>query len=204
MTGARRAAVLLILASAIAGCGGSGQRQTTSHALPPDYRPIPAGRGPAYRLSPLSAKVARGLPISNMQCRRRPHGRADAVHLELYARGLVLPVPAGIGVAPPVHRSGAYVRGGRCSYPIHTVEPTGLVLVDRPGHFTVGGLFAIWGKQLALTRLAAFNGPVFAYVNGHHWIGSPARIPLRPHAQIVLEADGYVPPHPSYIFPPGL
>lgn len=95
------------------------------------------------------------------------------------------------------------MRGGRCSYAVRTFEPTGLVLVDAHRRLTVGSLFAIWGRPLMLTRLAGFTGPVLAYVNGHRWFGSPARIRLRRHAQIVIEADGYVTPHPSYEFPPG-
>ena len=204
MRAVQRAVTILTLALAIAGCGGPGHRSSSTLSLPNDYRPIPAGRGPAYRLPALSARAALGLPINNMACTRQRHRRSYAVHVEVYARGLVVPIPSGIGVAPPVKRSGAYVNRGRCAFPIRTLDPTGLVLVDRDGHFTIGGLFAIWGKQLSLTQLAGFNGPVFAYVDGHHWIGSPALIPLRPHSQIVLEADGYVPPHPSYTFPPGL
>ena len=201
MSVARRVAALLIVASALVGCGGSGGQ--TNSKLPADYRPIPAGRGPRYRLAPLPPAAARGIPINGLACtRQQPH--AFAIHLELYGRGLVLPIPSGIGIAPPVRRSGAYVRGGRCGYPIRTLEPTGLVLVD-PGHrLTVRDLFAIWGQPLGLTQLAGFNGPLFAYVNGHRWRAAPERIPLRRHAEIVLEADGYVPPHPSYQFPPGL
>ena len=55
------------------------------------------------------------------------------VHLELFARGLVLLVPAGIGVAPPVERDGAYVLGGRCLYPLRTREPTGVSRSRRRG-----------------------------------------------------------------------
>jgi hypothetical protein len=200
---ARRGALLITLALAASGCGGSSHDSSTLQ-LPNDYRPIPSGRGPQYRLPALSAQSALGRPIDNMFCTRQRHRRSYAIHLELYARGLVLPIPAGIGVAPPLKRRGAYVASGRCAYPIRTLEPTGLVLVDRGGQFTIGGLFAIWGKRIGLTQLASFTGPVFAYVNGHHWVGPPERIPLREHAQIVLEADGYVPPHPSYTFPPGL
>jgi hypothetical protein len=197
---ARRFAALLIVVSALAGCGGSGGQ--SSLGLPGDYRPIPAGRGARFRLPALSAAASRGVPISGLACTRH-HPHAFAIHLELYGRGLVLPIPSGIGIAPPVRRSGAYVRAGRCGYPIRTLEPTGLVLVDPHRRLTVGDLFAIWGQQLGRTRLAGFSGPLLAYVDGHRWRGAPEQIPLRRHAQIVLEADGYVPPHPSYTFPPG-
>ncbi|HSO98754.1 MAG TPA: hypothetical protein VLP43_07365 [Solirubrobacteraceae bacterium] len=66
----------------------------------------------------------------------------------------------------------------------------------------LGGLFALWGQPLGPRRLAGFDGPVAAYVGARRWQGDPAGIPLDPHAQIVLESGGYVPPHPRYLFPP--
>jgi hypothetical protein len=120
------------------------------------------------------------------------------VHLELYAHRLVLPVPSGIGIAPPQRRNGVYVLGGTCSYPIRTFEPTGVVVVDeRPA-------VAVWGKPLSRHALAAFRGPVSAFVGGRRWGGPPDSIPLARHAEIVLEIDGAVPPHPRYRFPPEL
>jgi len=40
-------------------------------------------------------------------------------------------------------------------------------------------------------------------VSGRPVTGDPADIPLRDGAQIVLESGGYIPPHPSFRFPPG-
>lgn len=127
------------------------------------------------------------------------------MHLELFGRGLVVPVPAGIGIAPPQVRSGAYVRGGSCAYPVRTYEPTGVLVVSEAGRtVTLGTLFDIWGQPLSHSRLAGFRGPVSAYVGGHRWRGSIRAIPLSRHAEIVLESGGYVRPHPAYAFPPGL
>jgi len=42
---------------------------------------------------------------------------------------------------------------------------------------------------------------VLAFVGGRRWRGDPRAIPLARHAQIVLEIDGYVPPHASFLFP---
>jgi hypothetical protein len=125
------------------------------------------------------------------------------VHLELFAARRVVLVPPGIGVAPPRTREGAYVRGGRCEYPLHTREPTGVVEVAARG-LTLGRLFAVWGQPLTSTRMAGFGGRVRAYVGGRHWHGSARAIPLTRHAQIVLEVGGHVRPHKSYGFPPGL
>jgi hypothetical protein len=130
------------------------------------------------------------------------------VHLELFAAGRVVAVPAGIGVAPPQSRHGAYVLGGRCSYPLRTLEPTGLIEA-RPGRpMTLRDFFSIWGQPLSERRVAAFSAagtsPVRAYVDGRRWPGDPGLIPLSRHAQIVLEVGPYVSPHPVYRFPPGL
>jgi hypothetical protein len=92
------------------GCGAS----TKPSNLPADYLPLPAGRTPPYRLRPLSPAVARRAPIAGMRC-TSAHRPSYGIHLELYAHRLVLPVPAGIGVAPPQRRHGVYVVGGACS-----------------------------------------------------------------------------------------
>jgi hypothetical protein len=116
----------------------------------------------------------------------------------------VLPVPAGIGIAPPQRRHGAYILGGRCYYPLVTFEPTGVVLVDRRRPLTLGALFAVWGQPLGGRRLVSFTGRVHAFLDGAPWSGRPASIPLRYHAELVLEVGGLVPPHRTYAFPPGL
>jgi hypothetical protein len=139
-----------------------------------------------------------------MRCTAAERPR-HGVHLELFARRRVVLVAPGIGVAPPRTRTGAYVRGGRCSYPVRTREPTGVVEVETRGAArTLGQLFAVWGQPLSPRRMAGFGGRVRAYVAGRRWTKDPRSIPLRRHAQIVLEVGGYVPPHHSYRFPPGL
>jgi hypothetical protein len=199
------------LALGVGACGHSSLRSARPpivsgpSGLAPSQIPIRAGRGPRYRLPALSALVARRAPIAGLRCARR-HPHLYGIHLELFAHRLVLPVSSGIGVAPPVRRQGVYVLGGACSYPLRTLEPTGVVRVDRmAGRVPVlGTLFAIWGQPLSSRRLADFSGPVLAFVDGHRWRGASGAIPLHRHAQIVLEVDGFLPPHPRYEFPPGL
>jgi hypothetical protein len=124
------------------------------------------------------------------------------VHLELFAARRVVLVAPGIGVAPPRTRDGAYVRGGRCSYPVRTREPTGVVEVEAGGQArTLGDLFAVWGQPLGKRRMAGFRGKVSAFVGGRRYERDPRTITLRPHMQIVLEVNGYQPPHPTYRFP---
>lgn len=138
-----------------------------------------------------------------MRC-TRGGARRFGVHLELFAARKVVVVASGIAVAPPRKRRGAYVSGGRCSYPIRTREPTGVLEVWAGRRLTLGDLFALWGQPLSPTRMAGFRGNVRAFVGGRPWSGDPRTIPLERHAQVVLEVGGHVPPHARYRFPPGL
>jgi hypothetical protein len=104
------------------------------------------------------------------------------------------------------------VEAGACAYPVRTTDPTGVVLIDPPSpgqaQPTVGDLFRLWGQPLSRHRIASFtaagSGPVAAFVDGRRVLGPPGAIPLRHHAQIVLEIGPYVQPHPSYRFAAGL
>ncbi len=169
--------------------------------------PTPIGVTKEYRLPAHGNAVAAGRSIGSLRCSRRA-GRRFGVHVELFARGLVLLLPAGIGIAPPLRRDGAYVPGGRCSYPLLTHEPTGVVEVVEGRALTVGQLFDVWGQPLSQHQIAGFRASpgtrVFAFVDGRRWTGDPRGIPLRRHAEIVLEVGGYVPPHTAYRFPKGL
>ena len=165
----------------------------------------PVGRGPRFELPADGAAARAGRPVAGLRCGdARPR---FGVHIEIFAREHVLLIPAGVGVATPRLRRGAYVLGGRCAYPLFTREPTGLVEVSPapagPAR-TLGQFFALWGQRLAPRRLGAFTGAVRAYVDGRPEPGDPRALPLARHAQITLEVQGAVPPHTSYLFPPGL
>jgi hypothetical protein len=162
-----------------------------------------AGIGRARTLPSLGAHARRGLAIGDLRC-TAPRQPVAAAHVELFGRGHVVIVPAGVGVAPPRVRSGAYVTRGRCRYPIWTSEPTGLVRLGRRG-LTLGDLFAVLGQPLSRGRMARWRATVRAYVGGARWRGDPRRIPLRPHAQIVVQAGPPVlRPNSHYHFPAGL
>jgi hypothetical protein len=197
----RVGAAALLGAACVAGCGGGG-----GGAPPHDPTAIPlsVGPGPRWRPPSLPRAVAAARPVrAGLRCSRAA-GTRFGVHLELFAARRVVLVPAGIGIAPPRRRHGAYVRGGRCSYPVRTREPTGVLEVARGRPLRLGDAFAIWGQPLGRRRLASFKGAVEAYVGGRRFAGDPRAIPLRRHAQIVLEAGGHVPPHVRYGFPDGL
>jgi hypothetical protein len=166
----------------------------------------PIGVGPAFQPPAVGPLAAPPDGSALAACRPAP-APSLVVHLELFARRQVVLVPAGIGVRAP-RRAGAYVVGGRCYAPLWTVEPTGVVHVERGRLQTLGDLFAVWRMPLSRTRLAGFRSaaaaPLLAYVGGRRWRGPPARIPLRRHAEIVLELGGRIAPHSRYLFPKGL
>jgi hypothetical protein len=120
--------------------------------------------------------------------------------VELFANRRVLLLPAGIGMAPPLVRDGAYVVRARCSYALRTTAPTGVIEVAPGVAPKLGDLFGLWGQPLTGSRLAGFRGLVHAYVAGRRWQGNVRAIPLRRHAQIVLEIGGYVRPHAFFLF----
>ena len=161
--------------------------------------PTPIGVGPLYRLPAAPARVARGAPVGGFRCGTAGARRVLA-HVELFADRRVLLIPAGVGMAPPLTRDGAYVTGSRCSYAVRTTAPTGVVEVARGVKATVGDLFRVWGQPLSRSRLAGFPGRVRAYVAGVPWRGNVRAIPLARHAQIVLEVGGYVRPHRFFLF----
>jgi hypothetical protein len=129
------------------------------------------------------------------------------VHVEVFASGRVLLLPAGIGVRPPASLLDGRITRAACYGTLVTLDPTGLVLV-RPGPgLTLGTLFRSWGQPLSRTRLTSFSASagagVSVFVDGKRWPGAPSAVPLARHAEIVLEVGPPVPPHPSYAFPAG-
>jgi hypothetical protein len=192
----RRCTFAILAASWALGCGAGGMRTTVA-----DRSEVPLTLGHGARFVPPALGAAR--TTAGLPCGPRPQS-TFGVHLELFAGGRVVQVPAGIGIAPPVVRRGAYVTRGRCWHPLHTTEPTGLIEIADGTRATLGTLFAVWRQPLSATRLAGFRGSVRAFVGGRPRRGDPSEIPLGRHAQIVLEVGPLVPPHPSYRFPPGL
>ena len=159
----------------------------------PESRPI--GAAPEYRPAarwPLAGGAAFGGLRTDLQAGAR-------VHLELFANRLVAVVPGGIGVS-----------GGRTELYGHVVDAlwharAWTTVAGGVVHFEddldLAGLFALWGEPLGPERLLSFSGAVSAFVNGHPRPGDPGTIPLHDGDQIVLEVNGYVPPHAHFTFP---
>jgi hypothetical protein len=190
-------AALIAVALAASACGS----HTKLAADPAHPIPTPIGAGP--RFLPGAASEALGGVRAGLRC--EPGAlTGDAAHLELFAEGKVVLIPEGIGVAPPLRHGPQRLLGGRCRYPVTTVDRLGIV------HFTCGGLtlgdlFTVWGRPLESEALLSWRAQpgthVRAFVDGDEWNGDVRRVPLSHHAEIVVEINGFVPPHGSYLFP---
>lgn len=204
-------ALVVLGAAGLAGCGSGGTGSPADGApangphggsagapaaLVREARPI--GRGPRF-LPPARGPVGR-------PC-RPGLGIRYGVHVEVFAANRVVLIPAGIGVRGPVRRTAGRISGARCYGPLATLEPTGVILVRRGGADHLRDVFRAWGQPLTRVRLVSFQASrgsrVRAFVDGRAWPGSLGSIPLRRHAEIVLEVGLRVPPHHAYTFPPG-
>jgi hypothetical protein len=187
---ARLALVLLCCSAATAACGGS---LALSRALLREARPV--GVGPRFQPGVSGRVIGR--------CERAIGDRYGA-HVEVFAQNKVVVIPAGIGtLAPRTLQDGQVVRA-RCYGALVTLAPTGVVLIRDGAKPRLGQLFEAWGETLSASRLASFGGgPVRVFVDGRRWRGSPSALRLRRHAEIVLEVGPRVPPHHSFLFPPG-
>jgi hypothetical protein len=170
--------------------------------LPPSVKPWPIGAGPGFRLESAPAAVQAGRPVGRFRC--GAHRSRFGVHAELFVRRQVLIVPAGVGVARPSRTRFGRVRPGGCTYPLRTLDPTGTI--ELAGRATLADFFRVWGQPLGPRQIAGFvsRQPLLAFVDGRRVLGDPRSIRLRRHTNVVLELGGYVPPHPRYLFPPGL
>src|SRR3954453_7854500 len=130
-----------LAAATICGCGSNTRSEPILPTIAPSVGPSALHRPPS-----LGPRAEQAKPIAGLPCTRGSAARYG-VHLELFAARRVVLIPAGVGVAPPRKRNGAYVGGGRCSYPLRTREPTGVIEVDRAGPAkTLGEFFAVWGE----------------------------------------------------------
>jgi hypothetical protein len=169
-----------------AGCSGSDGPSSSAipRQLAAQSRPI--GRGPQYR--PPAAGPILG------PC-RRSLGAHFGIHVEVFAASRVVIVPAGIGTRPPRIVFEDRIARARCYGKLVTLEPTGVVLVRTGSQLTLSAVFRSWGEPL--------SAQATVFVDGLRWRGAPGAVLLNRHAEIVVETGPYVPPHRTYLFPPG-
>ncbi len=200
---------VMLMSFALLGCGTiprpgaatTGRRPMSAAGIPKalllEARPI--GAGPRFHPAPTGTVVGR--------CERRLGARRP-VHVEVLAANRVVIVPAGIGVRPPLTFSAGRITHARCYGTLVTLEPTGVVLVREDEPIPLSSLFRSWGQPLSPSRLGSFvtsaGTRVAVFVDGRRWRGVPGSVPLVSHAEIVLEVGPHVPPHASFVFPPGV
>jgi hypothetical protein len=154
--------------------------------------PTPIGRGPEFR-------PAARIPASG--CARGTLSGRYRAHVEVFGRRQAVVIPSGIGVGEDARHEYGRLVDADCRAAARTLDPSGVVHFDRED-LRLGDLFAVWGQPLDRARLLSFRGEVSAFVGGRRVAGDPAQISLRDGAQIVIESGGYIPPHPSFRFPP--
>jgi hypothetical protein len=193
MTAARAALPALMLIGALLGGCGARPPGAIPSSLLRTVRPI--GVGPRFQPPAAGPIIGR--------CRHELGARTP-VHLEVFAAGRVVIIPAGIGTRPPRVRLAGRITRARCYGDLVTLEPTGVILTRAGQALTLSDLFRSWGQPLTARRLAGFAArpgrQVTAYVAGTLRPGPPGRIPLTPHAEIVVEVGPHVPPHHSFTF----
>jgi hypothetical protein len=142
---------------------------------------IAPGGAPLRPSAPFLANAGNGVRPDGIGCSapgpRAVRGRA---HLDVFADGARVTVPAGIGVLPT------------CAYWLHTARPDGVVAIDSPERrrFTLGNLFDIWGAPLERRRALSFalgaGRRLRAFVDGRRVAGDPRAIRLVPGREIAL------------------
>jgi hypothetical protein len=129
------------------------------------------------------------------------------VHVEIFAADRVVLLASGLGTRPPRRRAEGRIIAAACYGALVTLEPTGVVLVSPGAALTLEAVFRSWGQPLSSHRLGSFwaapGHPVRVFVDGRRWTGPVGAVPLRGHAEIVVEVGPHVPPHVRYTFPPG-
>lgn len=131
------------------------------------------------------------------------------VHLQIYVDGQPRAIPEGVGIVPSYQvqhdADGPFIAGGKAFYWLHTHDRTGVIHIESPVPrvYTLGEFFDIWGQPLGSDQVGPAHDPVSVQVNGTHFTGDPAAVPLRAHDVIQLAVGPPVAFRP-YSFPPGL
>jgi hypothetical protein len=156
----RLAAAAATAVVTLAACDAGHRRDTGTFVAAP-YPAVPIGTGPRFHPRPAAG------PRATCRAGRPVHHLA---HLELFAAGRVVLIPAGIGMATQQ----------RCTQRVFTTEPTGVLVIAAAG-LTLADLFRIWNQPLSSHRLLGFTGRVRTYVAGRRWTGDPRSVPLSDH-----------------------
>jgi hypothetical protein len=142
----------------------------------------------------LRSQTADGQTIGGVSCDRQEGQRVHIhQHLVIFDHGKEVAVPYDVG-RPNLP----------CLYWLHTHTPDGIIHIEAPVErsFTLGDFFRIWGqpltKSVAATAKASGKEPLRVWVDGKPYSGDPAKIPLKAHTDIVIEAGPPFPKPPRF------
>jgi hypothetical protein len=142
---------------------------------------VPGSTDPHRPSAPFFAGVGDGVTPDGIGCSHGPQTRVQGrAHLDLFADGQRVTVPAGIGVRPT------------CAYWLRTTATDGIITIGSPEArtFTLGDFFDIWGAPLTSSRLLTFQvsagRPLRVFVNGKLVGGDPRAIRLQDGREIAL------------------
>jgi hypothetical protein len=119
-----------------------------------------------------------------------PPGGKETFHihalLSIYVNGLLVPLPAEIGLDPAHHIESS----------MHTHDSTGIIHMEAPHPFkyTLGDFFGVWGVKLGPAQvggLAGYGGDKLHFFLNGRPLSNPAAHVLRNRDRIVI---GYGPP----------
>jgi hypothetical protein len=168
-----------MLATAIAGCGASTDSPLGLTIAGPGLQTSQPPWSPEYAHLPERLKAI-GIPPGGQE---KFHIHAM---LHVYVNGLLVPVPADIGIDPAKHIETS----------LHTHDHTGIIHMEaaHPYHFTLGDFFSVWGVKLGPAQLGGLSGfggdKLHFYLNGQP-LSNPAAHVLHNGESIVI---GYGPP----------
>ncbi|MDQ0213479.1 hypothetical protein [Arthrobacter bambusae] len=201
--------ILLGLTLAVVSWFGPGLLRATppEGQSPPTAAPAPitAGQDPGtpnpWALQPGAADRIRdtGLPL----LANEGTGEHFHAHLDVYADGKAVSVPAGIGFADLTQGQ----TGGRS--PVHTHDTSGIIHVEAqtPGeHFTLAQFLREWGVLTGNGTLGGHPaGDWSVFVNGTRSEDKPDTVLLHPKEEIALvQGISPVPVPATYAFPANL
>ena len=115
-------------------------------------------------------------------------------HLVILDHGKPVDIPVNVGRP----------ASGACLYWVHTHYPDGIIHIESPATrtFTLGDFFTIWGQPLTTTQAASAKAgkgtKLKVWVDGKPYTGDPRKVPLTPHADIVIEAGPPFPVPPKF------
>jgi hypothetical protein len=141
-----------------------------------------------------------GQPVMGLSCGVMVENYHVHSHVSLILNGQALALPGNIGIV-------ALTPTSNCFYNIHTHDTSGKVHVESPAPatFTLGQLFAIWGRPLGPTNTGDHPGlPVVIYIVDEgataatKFEGDFATIELLSHRGIVIQIGTEIPEIPTF------